>query len=283
MKNKILAIILIYFASRSNIISQLLLKGAITVSQLEGRGIDILSSYQDKLLTGVSGSCELFIYNLNGEYISNITINDNDTIGDATWTHLGNIVYVTQHSNKAVLIEDSGKIIVETEMRNPQNLSISVDGTVCLADWQTGVYQSTNGGVTWELVYRSPDEWHCWQVLKVTKDNSYDYWTIEANSYTNRLRVYSLEKSSGNLTSRDINLLTSKIELLRSSLSYDNNYDVILSDHFNKTIYKLSVNSEYHKQLFSSKFEPYSLSMNKQSNQMFIGLYLGEVGVGIFI
>ena len=101
---------------------------------------------------------------------------------DATWTPRGNIVYTTCPSNKVVVMSESGKVITtHTQMTLPQYLSVSSDNIIYLADSETGVYQSTDDGISWSLVFKSTDEWHCWQVIKVTTNHCDDFWTLEAS------------------------------------------------------------------------------------------------------
>ena len=180
---------------------------------------------------------------------------------DATWTPRGNIVYRIRYSNKVVVMSESGKVITtHTQMKRPQFLSVSSDDIINLADWETGVYQSTDDGVSWSLVFKSTDGWHCKQVIKVTTDRSDDFWTLERRDDNYHLRVYSVDSrhSDGNVTWRDINVPTTDgnhINLSYSSLSYDGNMNIFLNEWDNKAVHVLSMNGQYHCQLLSSHQE----------------------------
>ena len=260
-----------------------------TVDQLEDYCVNILSVFNDKLLVSCSYLSQLFIYSREGRHLSTITTNYNDKLLDATWTPRGNIVHTTFESNRVVVMSESGKVITtHTQMTEPQWLSVSNDDIIYLADSQTGVYQSTDDGVSWSLVFKSTDGWHCEQVIKVTNDHSDDFWTLEYsdnNSY--HLRVYSVDRrrSDGNVTWRDINVPITDgkhINLSYSRLSYDSKVNIFLSDCDNKAVHVLSVNGQYQCQLLSShqfENEPFRLAVDRERQLLYVGQEEGVVGV----
>ena len=276
-----------------------------TVGQLKGWNsfvflncVDILSVFNDKLLVSYSGLSKLFIYSREGHRLSTITTNNNDKLWDATWTPRGNIVYTTcdsnnttLYSNKVVVMSESGEVITtHNQMTDPRYLSVSSDDIIYLADYKTGVYQSTDDGVSWSLVFKSTDKWHCRQVIKVTTDPSDDFWTLaQSDNDSYHLRVYSVDRrrSDGNVTWRDINVTTTDgkhIDLsYNSSLSYDGNMNIFLSDCDDKAVHVLSVNGQYHCQLLSShhfKNEPLRLAVDKERQLLYVGQ--GKRVVGVF-
>ena len=261
----------------------------IAVDQLEGwYSVNILSVFNDKLLVSCGVLSQLFIYSREGRHLSTITTNNNDTLWDATWTPRGNIVYTT-FNYKVVVMSESGKVITTyTQMTVPRCLSVSSDNIIYLADYMTGVYQSTDDGVSWSLVFKPTDGWHCKQVIKVTTDHSDDFWTLENSDNDNyHLRVYSenRRRSDGNVTWRDINVTTTdgkNINLSNSRLSYDGNMNIFLNDLHNKAVHVLSVNGQYHCQLLSShhiKNKPYRLAVDKERQLLYVGQDTGVVGV----
>ncbi len=67
---------------------------------------------------------------------------------DAAWTNCGNIVYTTQNGNKVIVVSPSSDVIAEeTQMINPRCFSVFAEDVICVADWESGVYQSTDEGV----------------------------------------------------------------------------------------------------------------------------------------
>ena len=231
-----------------------------SVNQLEDEFVTILSLFNDKFLVGCSiHLSQLFIYSLEGCHLATITVNDNDKLRDAIWTPRGNIVLTTCNSNKVIVTSESGKVIIRhAQMIGPRFLSVSNDDIMYLAD-KTGVYQSRDDGISWNLVFKSTNEWNCWQVVKVINDHHDDYWTVEKSGNNYHLRVYSLDRCShAKVTWRDIDVTTSGVEhidLSVSSLSYDGNVNIFLSDLDNKAVYAFSVNGHYQCKLLSSHQE----------------------------
>ena len=271
--------------SQSVTSSRLLLN--FVVDQLKEYSVTILSVFNDKLLVSCDGLSP-FIYSCEGRHLSTITNKDDYELWDATWTPRGNIVYTTYHSKKVVAMSEFGKVITtSTQMTLPRYLSVSSDDIIYLADMETGVYQSTDDGVSWSLVFKSTEGWHCWQVIKVITDHSDDFWTLEYNDNNYHLRVYSVDRrhSDGNVTWRDINVPTTDgqhINLLASRLSYDGYNTIFLSDWDNKAVHVLSVNGQYHCQLLSSqhlKNLPCRLAVDKERQLLYVGQDNGIVEI----
>ena len=252
--------------------------------------VDILSLFKDKLLVSSSYLSQLIICSREGHHRLTIATNDNDKLRDATWTPQGNIVYTT-YSNKVVVISESGKInSTHTHMKVPWHLSVSNDDVIYLVDlasYYGGVYQSTNEGVSWSLVFKSLYGWNCEQLIKVATKSSDVFWTWESNGINKHLHVYNVYGRSfdGNMTWRDIFPTTDgkHIDLSHSSLSYDGNMNIFLSDQNNQAIHVLSVNGQYRYQLLSShqiKNKPWRLAVDKERQL----LYIGQTGrvVGVF-
>ena len=135
--------------------------------------------FNKKLLVSSCQRSQLLIYSREGRYLSTIAINENDKLCNAKWTPRGNIVYTTDNSKKVVVMSESGKIITKHQMEEPRRFSISNEDIIYLADFKTGVYQSTDDGVSWSLVFKSADGRHCTEVIKVTTYHSDDFWTME--------------------------------------------------------------------------------------------------------
>ena len=257
-----------------------------TVKKLMDCYVSILSVVNDKLLISDSGLSQLFIYNCEGRHLSTITINDNELLFDAMWTPRGNIVYTT-FSNTVVVISESGEVITPpTQMTFPGYLSVSNDNIIYLADRMTDVYQSTNDGVSWSIIFQSTDGWHCWQAIKVNTDHRDEFWTLEKSNNNNyHLRVYGVNRKHYDVTWKDIIITTTNdkhCNLAGSRLSYDNNMNIFLSDYYNKAVHVLSVNGQYHCQLLSSqhfKNYPCALAVDRKSELLYVGQNEGVVGV----
>ena len=258
-----------------------------TVHHLTSSNFKIISALYDKLLVSSLGITQLFIYSSEGLHL--YTINGTDKLFDAAWTPRGNIVYTIYNGNKVVVMSESGKVITTyTRMKGPKSLSISYDGIIYFADYKTGVYQSTDDGVSWSLVFNAILGWHCMQVIKVFTGHSDDFWTVMMNLDNSALlRVYTKDKrlSDVNVTWRDLNVPSTngkQIFLPFSSLSYDGNMNIFLSDNRNKAIHVLSVTGQYHCQLLSSHHimnEPIRLTVDKERQLLYVGQSEGVVAV----
>ena len=176
-------------------------------------------------------------------------------------------------------------ITTHTQMTDPRFLSVLNDDAIYLADGTKGVYQSTDDGVSWSLVFKSTSGWQCGQVIKVTTDQSDDLWTLEESSGNKHLRVYSVDKrrSEVNVIKRDVNVPKTDgkhINLNHSRLSYDGNMNIFLVDWANKAVHVLSVNGQYHCQLLSPhnlKNKPCRLAVDKKRQVLYVGQDRGVV------
>ena len=231
-----------------------------TVDQMKSEEINILSVFNNTLLVSCANKlAHLFIISHEGHLLSAIKINKNMLL-DATWTPHGNImiVYNSVETNEVVLMSRSGEIIItHSNFTAPHYLSVSIDDIIYLAEWDIGVYQSEDGGVSWSLVFNSDVGWHCMQVLKVTNGQWDDFWTLEikSDSQTYHIRTYSmrhgrLNGTNGNVTGRFSTATNDKdIYLQFSRLSYDGRMNIFLTDYYNCAVHVLSTNSWYYSEL----------------------------------
>ena len=150
------------------------------------------------------------------------------------------------------------------------------------------MYQSTDDGVSWSLVFKSTDGWHCYQVITMATDCSDDFWTLEKNCNNNcHLRVCSVDRrhSNGYVTWRDINDPTTdgkELNLSCRRLSYDGNKNIFLSDCNNNAVHVFSANGQYHCQLLSSlhiKNKPGSQVVDKKRQLLYVGQDSSVVGM----
>ena len=273
--------------SRSVVSSQTMY--SFTMEKMKGRRVDIMSLFKDKLLATVSGLVSrIFIYNTNGRYLSTVTVDD--VLCDAIWTSAGNILYTAVNSKKAILISEAGEVITDSQLTNPQCLSI-FNNTIYLADEETGVFQSTDGGATWSFVFSSITGGKFRQVVQVRNDPTDDFWVREYDNNRCSLRIYSLTKrrSAGgkSVTWKTVILpkLTHKsINLNRSRLSFDGDKTVFLSDFYNKTVHVFSANGDYNRQLISYNTNtPCRLVADREHQLLFVGQNWSVIDVFLLI
>ena len=238
--------------------SELLLN--FTIVPLKGYAAALLSARNQKLLASFYEFAEIYIYAYSLEAVDYLqTVTTKDMLADVTWSPRGNIVYTTYKTKKVVVMSEFGKVIQYKLMTKPKCLSVSTDDIIYLADQEAGVYQSTDDGISWCLILNATHNWHCWQAIKVTTDSEHkhDFWTLDVDN--KRLRLYSVGKSyrSGNVTWKDINLLSTDgkaIQLVDANLSYDGNSNIFLVDPNNFAVHVATVNGQYHHQLLSSQY-----------------------------
>ena len=268
--------------------AQLLL--SFMIDQLDNSWpVSILSVFNDKILvSSIFNFSHLFIYSREGLHLSTITTYD-DILWDAVWVPCGNIVYTTFNSKKVVVMSEFGKIITtHTQIKYPRCLSVSNDDTMYLSGWKTGIYESTNYGISWNLIIHANDAWHCQQIIKVITDHSHDFWVLEWNDdYNWHLRVLSVDsrRSDGSVAWRDINVTTTDgkhIDLMTCSLSYDGNMNIFLSDYDNKAVHVLSVSGQNYRQLLLPNHienVPCMLAVDKRRQLLYVGQEKGVVEV----
>ena len=250
---------------------------SFTIDHLKNEWVDILSVQNNKLLISCYQFSQLFIYSQDGLHLSTISTNGKDKLRDAAWTPGGNIVYTAYNNNKVVVLSESGEVIATSQLTAPRYLSVSNDDTIYLADMKTGVYQSTDDGVSWNLVFKSTDGWHCAQVIKVTTDHFNDYWTLGTFDKW-CLRVYSVDENFDyEMSWKDIDLITKDGEQINfdsSKLAYDGDMNMFLRDYHNKAVHILSTNGEYHCQLLSPNDlsnTPCRLAVDKERELLYVG------------
>ena len=250
--------------------------------------INILSVFNDKLLISGFELFRLYIYSREGHFLHSITLRNNDKLQDAAWTPLGNIVYTTI-SGKVVAKPNASETYQSTKMKGRGYLSVSPDGIIYLGDSEVGVYQSTDEGLTWSLVFKVIGEWHCWRVVKVTATSqSDDFFTYEYNSDSNyyQLRIYNVARTRlpSDVTWNDVHIPTAVrpnnyLDLISSTISYDGSMNVFLSDFSNSAVYVFTVNGTYQNQLLALNKSVLVLDINRAHQLLCLGLNDGEVSV----
>ena len=256
-----------------------------TIEESMSRAVRILSIFNDKLLVTTSDS-KLIIYSCEGLYLSTITANDISNLGDATWTPQDNIMYATIGDvNKIVVISETDEEITHTHLESPGSFSISDDGIIYLSE-ASGIYQSSNDGINWSRIFNYTYGFiNNRQVIKVNAEKNDDFWTLERSHTARNLPVCSIERNrfDRNVTCRDISLIKTDgnpIDLSFSSLAYDGDLNIFVSEIDKKAIHVLSVSGQYRYQLLSPhgiRNRPWKLAIDKESQLIYVGQDYGLV------
>ena len=248
--------------------------------------IQVLSVFNGKILASSRHSSQLIIYSQTGDQLSNIAANDISQLCDAIWTPRGNILYTTYNSNRVKLISETGDVISTQDdelMQQPLCLSVS-KGIIYLADWDIGAFQSIDDGVSWSLVFRSPNEWRCWQVVKVNTAHNDDFWTLSVCRQTDdlNLRTYNVN-NNGDVTWRNISPPTidnENINMNESSLVYDGKKSIFLSNWYNNSVHTLSLDDQSHHQILSHlTHKPCKVAVDEEGCFLYVGENDGVVEV----
>ena len=257
---------------------------------LKASYVSVLAVFNNKLLIGCESCDLLFVYSHEGRFLSTIKLNNDEVnlLNDATWTPRGNIVYTTLNTNKVVVMSESGKInSVYTRLTTPRYISVSNENIIYLADEETGLYQSTDDAISWNLVFKPADGWRCLQATKVTADRVVDFWTLGRDNNDTVLyrRVYSVDSSNGLMTWKNINLTTQNgkdINFPYNSVSYDGNMNFFILDVAKKVVHSFSPKGQHYCQLLSLpnfKNFPSKLAVDKERLLLYVGQMGGVVGV----
>ena len=255
--------------------------------------VDILSVFNGKLLVGSTLFSLLLIYSHDCRHLSTIVITDSDTeaseLREAMWTPRGNILYTTlmilpnyRTICRVVAASESGKVIaIQTQMTCSALLSVSNENVIYLADYLGTVYQSTDDGISWSVVFKSTDGLELLQVIKVTTDHSDDFWILGWNKkYKHHLLVYNMDRRhlNGKVTWRHVNISTTDdkhIDLLSSCsrLLYDGKTNIFVSN-CKETVHVLSLNGLCHSQLqllHNIENRTYSMAIDKERQLLYVG------------
>ena len=249
-----------------------------TVNEMPSNLIKILSMSEDKLL--ISSGLISFVFNHQGVCLSNLSYNEQ--IQDATWTPSGYILCATTKTKEVVVLSRNSSIIKSTRMPYPFAFSVSHD-IIYLADYDTGIYQSHDDGLTWSFLFNITSGWRSKQVIKVYIDHVGEFWTLEEFTASTRkiyrLSVYSLNRTSSDciMAWREIKFpSTVHIDLEDSKLIYDGNTSILLRDYHRQAVHVFLVNGQYQCCLLPpatfKNNKPFSLAVDKEHN-----LYVGQL------
>ena len=277
---------------------------SFTASQLTNYFVQIISAFNELLLVSRVRSSQLFILSWDGRYLSNITIDDNDSLVDAIWTPRRNIAYTSLHFNgngRVVVMTAFGKGILNSQSPLACPLWLSAfNDTVYLVDCTGRVRHSPDDGVSWILLFEPIDEWHCRKLAISSTDLTNDLWMLESRNPTDNerdrvnlllgnLRIHSFNKTlqyNRYLSSRKVTFNSTagskQIDLTFSDLTHDGGLTIFLSDYHNKTIHLFSINGQYHRQLLSSthiRSMPTRIVVDSERRLMYVAQYDGLVSV----
>ena len=258
-----------------------------------------MSVFGDELLISSSETTELFIFSYNFILLHTLKLS-NHIAQDATWAPSGkNIVYFyfTNFDKTPRVVVRSATSQKTTEIgqvfKKPNCFSVC-NNVIFLTDWNLGVYQSTDDGISWSHVFKSIEKWSSEQVVNVVTNQYNDIWALESVKNTYQLSVYTVEMT---LTDYDTILkrtnVTSVTDITLSShtsLTYDGMGNIFISDHEKRCIYTFAVNGQYSPHQLLSLFtlshkykqnekNPTRLAVDNVRQLLYVGQTLGSIQV----
>ena len=227
--------------------------------------VNIMAVCRDKLLissSAFSSSSTIFIYSLQGQYISNLTVIAKRGLFDATWTPSCNIVYTTMFTSEVVVVSPEGEVkVVYTKLPSPKHLSVSNDNTIYVTDTLKGVHMSLDDGYIWVFVFNHHDrKSHLWRAIKISFDRFDTFWTLPGNAGS-MSGVYTFTKDV-NMTWKYISVLPltdSRVDTRITHMVFDGNRTILalLGDN---AIYAVSSNGNFRWLIKLSNFTQSELS-----------------------
>jgi hypothetical protein len=264
----------------------------VKCAQIKGEHIEAVSvSSQGKLLAYATGSCDLHVYEAGSSATSFMITNPfSCTIHDASFTSNGDgSIVCSLFNSKVAVISKSGTLMSAIQLPKPRRLNVCSDGTIYVADRQTGIYQSTNGGKQFRHVFTSQDNGDFWQVIRVSSTpQSHVFWALKLlKNGSMRLVVYTVntDRCEDNVQGRDI-AIPPHVDLHNAAMAFDRRRNLVyITDRRNRAVHALSVASEQYEcqllspQHFSNNRSPECLTVN--NNMMYVGQSNNIVGVFI--
>jgi hypothetical protein len=146
------------------------------------------------------------------------------------------------------VISTSGALISVVQLPDPRYLSVCSDGIIDVADWLTGVHQSTDGGKKFFRMFTSLDDGFFWQVIRVSSTSQSNiFWVLKVfDDNSMRLMVYTVSTDSDKdiVEGRDI-ALPPHVYLRNAAMAFDRWRDLVyITDRHNRAVHALSVASE---------------------------------------
>lgn len=260
----------------------------------------MVSVRNELLLTGIKQTNQLYVYNSSGHLQYNITLPNQDTFWDVTWTPSGLIAYTTYSAITVILVTPNASSVVVSSRKFDEVYHLTTaTASMYLVDYKTGLYQSFDDGLTWYASRISLDSgWKTLHIAKVPRyigrgdccndtDNKL-LWSIEqakqGQETVHRLSIYALNSSNVADFRCDVTLPTGvKVNPSAVSLTYAGGCNIWLTDRLSKAVHLLKINGTYKQQLLSADnfpdTEPYIAAIDVTNNLLYVGQTKGMIGV----
>lgn len=189
----------------------------ITTDQYYGEILSVSKDSKHQLIVGKFKKKTMYIHDrVKNSLVKELHLpaDNTDLLKDVTWTPNGHIVYTTVADtsvgkfSSVVTMSQNGDIIALTNMTNAQLLSVSANNVTYLADKIKGVYQLSDGGLTWSFMFNVPknineddsvsaSKWSIVRALEVSADENFvHFWALLENGLElKRLQMHKIRSN----------------------------------------------------------------------------------------
>ena len=203
-------------------------------------------------------------------------------------------------SHCILVLSQSGEVLRQQQLTCPRYITVAANDVLYVADWQTGIFESTDGGYNWNQPFQLPRGANYCQVIKLPAEYGEVFWVVEYCNGAWNIREYCInrrirhnhtawcgkiclrieEKKNSSNTKRKVKK-GKDIDLLHASILYDGDITVFVANLNNDDIHLFSVNGEHERRLLSNTdgiCNPCSLAVDRTRQRLCVGQN-GEVKV----
>ena len=228
----------------------------------------------NKILIGELYCTELFLYDVNGKFLSTLKLGAR--VFDATFTPNGNIICSKMHNSEVIVMSEDGEIVHSKHLQSPRCISVSADGIVFVTDAGIGVFQSRDNGCTWSCVFNvTTSSWNCWQTIKIRNDQGEAHWLLEVQDEVYRIRERT--KCGDQIIIRSLAMKIpngTDVSKTCTRMVYNDDRSILLLDTKNSSVHSFSVNNcQHEKQLLGSNdiTRPTMQAIDNKNKLLYIG------------
>ncbi len=238
----------------------------------------------------IFSDAKFHIYSTAGDHVTSMLISKEEKISDVMWTPQGNIVFAAK--TKVTTVAMSGDVVGQTIMSATGLLSVSNDNVIYIADRYTGMYKSTNDGVTWSHVFNPPkvslsesseERWVLTQAIVVSTDQYNIFWTVnkDAAAYelATNILIHADDKRNNaslfwrSVTSDLLNDVVHDMEDNFNRLTYDGQSTIFALIYESNYVHLFHVTGLYERKIavqHQVEIAPQCMAIDKQRHVMYV-------------
>lgn len=255
-----------------------------------------LSTFENQLLVDISESSDLYIYSTTNHIYTlmyNITkllpsgqTRQRQRYTDIAMVSDSSLVYIVDNAITVLEIpslERTKETLAVTANHRPRFVSVANNSVIYVALEKSGVYRSVaKGGQAWALsTHMTPsDDWMTLQAINVPTPNN-SMWTLEADGFRRRVCIYDKDKEPKvtvvfNTTFPNTSNANSWKDEYFLKLAYDGRNNVIMADHYRKTVHVFKITGDYRGHLnvigVDKAISPRSIALDMNNQLLYLGI-----------